>query len=133
MKTHVDLELDGTTYRLVPSPAALLEIAEKVGDPMHMTIDMGLAARAPSTARVFGVLRVALQASGHALSDEDANALLFRKGVGHLYEPYGEFLGALVNGGTVPEPSPGNRQERRAGKATARRSSGRRSSPDSGA
>ena len=132
MKTHVDLELEGTTYRLVPSPAALLEIAEKVGDPMHMTIDMGLAARAPATARVFGVLRVALQASGYALSDEEANGLLFAKGVGHLYEPYGEFLGALVNGGMVPEPTPGNRPERRAAKATARRSSGRRSSPGSG-
>lgn len=130
MKTHVDLDLGGTVYRLVPSPAALLAVAEQVGDPMHMTIDMGLSGRAPATARVFGVLRVALQSSGHALSDDEANALLFARGVGHLYEPYGEFLGALVNGGTVPEPV--NPPGRRAGKAAARRSTGRKSSQGSG-
>lgn len=132
MKTHVNLDLGGTTYRLVPSPAALLAVAEQVGDPMQMTIDMGLAARAPSTVRVFGVLRVALQSSGHALSDDEANTLLFQKGVGHLYEPYGEFLGALVNGGTVPEPAPANPPGRRARKAAARRSTGRASSRGSG-
>jgi hypothetical protein len=132
MRRHVEIELGGRPHRLVPSPAVLLDIVEKIGDPMQMIVDMRLATRVPRTERVMGVLRIALQHETPGMSDEEANTLLFEAGIGNLYPAYGEFVGALVNGGTVPEGGSGNRAERRAVKA-ASRSTGKKSSQGSGA
>jgi hypothetical protein len=145
MRTHVELELGGKRYRLVPGPRALLEIADKVGDPMQLVIEaggvfLGLAPRRaglrpPPTAKVFGVLRTVLLTSpdGQGLTADQANELLFRRGVAQLYAPYADVLGALVNGGVVldepAEPPAGSPEKNRA----ARRSTGRRSSRGSGA
>ena len=140
MKTRVDLKLGDKTYRLVPSPRALMRIAKEVGDPAQMMVSLSVArelGKPPPLASVVDVLHIALEESEHEIDKADLWKLIFDHGAmeANLFEDFAAFIGALVNRGVVPEveePDPeaddvetGNRRERRAKKAKARARTGK--------
>ena len=134
MKTRVELKLGGKTYRLLPGGRALERVAEEVGDPVQLSIAMGLAAQVQNTPPIktcVQVLHIGLVESGYDIERDELWRLVFEEGVAVVYEPFAAFVGALVNKGEVPEDEaddqgeeiePRNRKERRAKKARARKS-----------
>lgn len=141
MKTRVELVLRDAggktkTFRLTPGPEALMRVAREVRDPFRLAMRMSAAKELgpPDLLDVFAVLRIGLATSGYEVEEAEADAMFHAAGVSPLFEAFGEFVGALVNGGQVieppPEPEPdeppagapagANRAARRASSAKAR-------------
>lgn len=119
LATHVDLKIGDKSYRLTPSPRALMRVCKEIGDPMLMVLQLQVGAQPPELVQVFRVLRLAMDESGCSVEDDEFEELMFKSGVENLYVPYAQFVGALVNSGTVPSDGEkgGNRKTRRAKKA----------------
>lgn len=114
-KRDVTLKLGGEEYTLTPSFRALADISAKVGDPTHIILRSQTMGQPPSFTQMLKVLHLGLKASGYSLTEEEVGELLFEGGYAEYYEPFGEFLGLLTNGGRAMEEE-GNRAQRRAGK-----------------
>jgi len=114
-KSDVTIKLGGEEYTLVPSFKALADISAKVGDPTHIILRSQTMGQPPSFTQMLKVLHLGLKASGYSLTEEEVGELLFEGGYAEYYEPFGEFLGLLTNGGRAMEEE-GNRAQRRAGK-----------------
>lgn len=118
-KRDVTIKLGGEEYTLVPSFKALADISAKVGDPTHIILRSQTMGQPPSFTQMLKVLHLGLKASGYGLTEEELGEMLFEGGYGEFYEPFGEFLGLLTNGGRAMEEE-GNRAQRRAGKSKAK-------------
>lgn len=114
-KRDVTIKLGGEEYTLVPSFKALADISAKVGDPTHIILRSQTMGQPPSFTQMLKVLHLGLKASGYSLTEEEVGEMLFEGGYAEYYEPFGEFLGLLTNGGRAMEEE-GNRARRRAGK-----------------
>ena len=114
-KRDVTIKLGGEEYTLTPSFRALADISAKVGDPTHIILRSQTMGQPPSFTQMLKVLHLGLKASGYSLTEEEVGELLFEGGYAEYYEPFGEFLGLLTNGGRAMEEE-GNRAQRRAGK-----------------
>lgn len=128
MKTHVDLELAGKTYRLVPGAKALVRVAQDLADPVRLYVALGLmetTGQPPNTWHVLKTLHIALVESGYDIEEDAAFEALHGKGIAELYEPYAAFVGGLVNAGQVPDTPEAEDQHPKKARRPSRRSTGR--------
>lgn len=126
MQRYVELKLGTKTYRLVPGAGALIRVAKEVGDPMDLLIEFGAASmggRSPKLLTVLKTLYVGIAESGYELTEEEAYEFMHKAGVQGMYEPYGVFLGALMNRGEVPDVEYDEPVQKKRTRSTGRKSS----------
>ena len=95
---HIDVELNGTNWRMPISFAVSKQIAREVADPLQMTMKIAVKLWQWEIAHVVNVIFAGVSAAGCQFTRDQVGEAIMRGGVVNYIETAGQYVASLVNG-----------------------------------